>query len=219
MDLKKFTQWKESIHIDVNPMLITPIILMIIVLAGEGYFFVMNTSPVLAANSKTATDLDKAKKALTAPGRLPVSDPNQARAQLANAQATLTSQLQVFLSEEQATVILNAFSQFATLCGVQVVNVQSQPATGSKDLFNATVVKLQVQGDSRKLVDFASRLKETFSFQGLVVNNITMAGNDSGMALLTVDMALYTTSLPKPIPTVGKTVIPATPIPTLPLRP
>ena len=200
MKLDLLSKLKEIPKPDINFLVVLPVIFMIVAVAGNAYFFVTNTNPALQANSKVSADLDKSRNALAAPGRIPATNPDVVRAQLGTVKATVAASLSVFLSGEQANTIINTFSQYASASGVQVLSLQSQPATTVKDLYNATVVKLQVQGESHNLIDFASRIKESFPVQGLVINNVTLTNGETPMALMTLDMALYTTSIPQ-IPT------------------
>jgi LysM repeat protein len=200
MKFDLFSKLKEIPKPDINFLVLLPVIFMIAAVVGNAYFFVMNTNPALQANSKVGTDLDKSRNALAAPGRIPATNPDAVRAQLVTVKATIAASLGVFLSGEQANTIINTFSQYASASGVQVLSLQSQPATTVKDLYNVTVVKLQVQGESHNLIDFASRIKISFPVQGLVINNVTLTNGDTPMALMTLDMALYTTAIPQ-IPT------------------
>ena len=226
---------KNAFQINLNLWVLLPVILMIVSVVGEIYFYVATLNPAMVSNDKVSTELAKVNKLLAVPNRIPATSADTARAQLANVQATLTASLNAFLPDDQASNILSAFSQYAQASNVQVLNLQSQPATTVKDLYTVTLIKLQVQGESSKLVAFASRMKEAFSAKGLVLNNITLLNGDTPTALMTLDIALYTTSVRKsqamtvseqsrpnvavpPAPISSPTPVPpqpATPVPTI----
>lgn len=247
MNLKFLNNLKDKFHfeLNINWMLIMPVMLLIGVIAGEGYFFITTINPALQANNKVSADLANARRALVAPGRVPETDVNKVRAQLANAQATLAATLNTFLSDAQVNQIMDGLAQYANESGVKIANLQAQPATTQKDLFGVNVVKLTVNGSSRKLIDFVSRIKEASTAKGFVINNITLSGGDGAMATLIIDMALYTnnyainraavaeqakpTTVPAPNlaqptpapPTALPTLVPATatPVPPTPIPP
>lgn len=58
-----------------------------------------------------------------------------------------------------------------------------------REVYYLSTVRLQVQGASRKLLDFVSRIKES-SARGVVINNVNIAGGE-GVATLTMDFSLY----------------------------
>jgi LysM repeat protein len=248
MNLKFLNNLKDKVHfeLNINWMLIMPVMLLIGVIAGEGYFFITTINPAMQANNKVSTDLASARRALAAPGRVPETDANKVRAQLANAQATLAATLNTFLSDAQVNQIMDGLAQYANESGVKIANLQAQPATTQKDLFGVSVVKLTVNGSSRKLIDFVSRIKEASTAKGFVINNITLSGGDGAMATLVIDMALYTNNYatnsaavaeqakpttapapkpaqPTPVPptAIPPTLVPATatPVPPTPIPP
>jgi LysM repeat protein len=179
---------------DFNPLTAVPVAIILLVVVGYGFFFITVLSPSLASSDKLTTQLANAQKSVSDSRKSPVSSPEQANAQLVSAKATLAKSLGVFLSDSDASGIIDALYQYSTTSGVVISNLQTQPATGQTGLYSVSVMRLQVQGSSSKLIEFCSRIRETFSSQGFVINNLGITGGDQAVATLSMDVALYTTS-------------------------
>lgn len=101
----------------------------LIVVSALGYllFFGGALSPALDARDKSSAQLADARKLLADSRKLGEEPPENLRTRLAHANATLTSSLNVFLSDAQAAQFLDALYQYANARGVTIVDLQTQP--------------------------------------------------------------------------------------------
>jgi len=65
-----------------------------------------------------------------------------------------------------------------------------------KSSYTVTPLRLQVQGDPRRLMNFLARFRD-LSTQGFTIDNVNLTGN-STTALLTIDLSLYFSAVAKP---------------------
>ncbi len=208
---------------------ILAILLIVGVGAGYVYFYVSTIDPSLRNRDKLITQLADARQALADTRGAADLSPADFQQQLSSAQSTLATLRSGFLTPAQASKMPDAFYQAANAAQVQITDLQTQIVTTQtvSSPFIVSTIRLQAQGDSYRLVDFVSHVKEV-SLKGVVVNNVSLS-QDKNTARLAMDMTLYTspvvpgdlrvaTPTPTPQPTQAPTLPPVVQ-PTRPLLP
>jgi LysM repeat protein len=170
----------------------------VIVVIALGYFsfYTSSIAPGLQSRDKLTSQLNDARKALAEARKIAPDDAPALQTRIADAQATLTTSLQVFVTDAQVSQILDALYQYASASNVVITDLQTQtaPGQGAKDFYRVTTVRMQVRGPSDRLVNFVSRIKEA-STKGMVISNVGIAwGEKTPTAVLNMDISLYVLS-------------------------
>jgi hypothetical protein len=134
----------------------------------------------------------------------------------------------VFLSREEAEIVLNRLYGYAYSRGVRVVNLQAQQPTDAAastgaEAYETSTMQLQVVGGVANLIDFIAHFREA-SLPGVSLENLNVTRTE-GDTTLTMNVRIYTSQfasgdvlsqIPSPTPTLEPSaVIPtATPTPT-----
>ncbi len=172
-----------------------PIAAIVLIASGYLYFFSSTIAPSLAHRDVLVSQLTDARNALVDARSISQQDPADLRAQLANAQATLTASRNIFLTDAQVNQMTNVLYQDASASRVTIIDLQTQSVATASDTspVNVTRLKLQVQGDSHQLVDFVSSIKEA-STKGFVINDLSLT-SDKSAAKLALDITLYSSPI------------------------
>ncbi|MBI5033780.1 MAG: LysM peptidoglycan-binding domain-containing protein [Chloroflexi bacterium] len=188
------------------------IIAMIGAAAGYVYFFTSTIEPSLRNRDKVMTQLADARKSLADTRRVADLSPIDFQRQLSTTQSTLATYRSAFLTEQQASQIPAGLYQEANAAQVQITDLQTQIVTTQtvSSPYIVSTIRLQAQGDSYRLVDFAAHMKE-LALKGIVVNNVNMV-QDKNTSRLTMDLTLYTSPV---VPGDLRTAARVTPTPTL----
>ncbi len=165
--------------------------LVIVILLIHLIYFTTTMDPGLRARSELDAALATARQDLANARQVEVETPDSLTDQINAAQASLLSSLKIFLTDSQVSQIINSLYQHAGSSAVTIVDLQTQPSpdTSGQNVYQATAVRLQVQGRARQLVEFVSRLREA-SATGFVINGMNIARGDV-VDVLTLDVTLY----------------------------
>jgi LysM repeat protein len=164
-----------------------------IVAIALGYVLFARVSilPQFAARDKLQSQLASAEQGLAEARKSQEKSPDQLRAQIATAQATLNEASGIFLTDSQAAEALNNLYTYANQSQVSIINLQAQqPSGNSKGAYDSRLFQLQAQGSVPNLARFVASIKEA-AFPGYVIGNVTIAAA-SQAPLLTMDVTLYT---------------------------
>jgi len=174
--------------------LYTELAIVLIAFIGTGYVFFYSSAigPGLANRDKLITQLADARKSLVNARSISDQSPSDLGAQLANVRATLAASKSIFLTDAQASQIIDALYQYADASNVIITDLQTQPAANQSDknALNVMTVRLQAQGDSYQLIEFVSRIREATA-KGFVINNLGITP-DKAATKLAMDVTLYT---------------------------
>jgi LysM repeat protein len=168
--------------------------------------------PQFAARDTLQSQLAAAEQKLAEARKSQEKSPDQLRAQIATAQATLNQAGQVFLTDSQAADALNNLYTYAGQSGVSIINLQAQQPTGQgKGAYDSRLFRLQAQGPVPNLTRFVASIKEA-AFPGYVISNVTLA-QGSQAPLLSMDVTLYTSPYSSGAVAVATPSTPANPPP------
>ncbi len=189
----RFRDWGDALRANLFTLLAALVIIG--VLLGYVVFVSANITPELAKRDKLSVQLNDARRALIEARKIPESKPSDMQTRIAESKATLSAAVNVFLTDPQAKEVIAALYQYASASSVAITSLQTQPPStpGPKDIFRVTALKLQVQGPSRNLVDFVSRIKEA-ALRSVVITNLNLVGGEAQNATLTMELSLYTFS-------------------------
>ncbi|HLF25107.1 MAG TPA: LysM peptidoglycan-binding domain-containing protein [Anaerolineae bacterium] len=165
-----------------------------IVVLGLGYLVFLGAAiiPGLQVRAELTAEAAQARQALVEAQRIEAETPDTLRTELAGAQARLSELVRAFLTETQAGQIINALYQYAAASGVTITDLQTQPDPAAEtDAVHVATARLEVQGESRRLVEFVSRIQED-ALYSVVVNNVNITEGPPGTNTLTLDVGLYT---------------------------
>lgn len=110
--------------------------------------------------------------------------------------STLDQLANRFLTEAQATEILNNLYKYANESQVEITRRDSRPAPPAeeqKESYSVEEYYLEAKGDLPDLVNFLSRIKEA-TFESFVMTNLNIA-EEEGQHTLSMDIALYSSPL------------------------
>src|SRR3972149_417523 len=128
----------------------------VIVIAALLYLVFVTSSilPSIRIRSDRETQLADARQALADARKVQGATPGQLQAQITGTQAALLETFKLFLTGSQAGQVINALYQYAGQSGVSITDLQTQagPTQDSQSVFFTTSARLQVQGDSRRLI-------------------------------------------------------------------
>jgi len=150
-------------------------------------------------------DLEKARKAQS-------TTAEDLQKKMDTQQSTLDELAHRFLTDAQATDILNNLYQYASDSQVEIASLQTQPSPPEEEQKESYAVKeyrLEAKGTLPNLVDFVSRIKEA-AFESFVMTNVNVAEGEE-QHTLSMDIALYSSPLSSGAvvqPTPGITVTP-----------
>jgi tetratricopeptide (TPR) repeat protein len=151
-------------------------------------------------------DLEKARKAQS-------TSAEDLQKKMDAQQSTLGELADRFLTDAQATDILNSLYQYASESQVEIVSLQTQPSPPEgeeqKESYAVEEYRLEAKGTLPNLVDFVSRIKEA-AFESFVMTNVNIAEGEE-QHTLSMDIALYSSPLSSGAvvqPTPGITVTP-----------
>ena len=165
----------------------------VIVIAALLYLVFVTSAivPSLRNRSDRETELANARQALADARKVQGSTPDQLQAQITGTQAALLETFKLFLTGSQAGQVINALYQYAGQSGVSITDLQTQagPAPDSQNVFFTTAVHLQIQGDSRRLIDFVSRIKEATA-KSVIISAVGIS-NTPPLASMAMDLSLY----------------------------
>ncbi|HEY4689574.1 MAG TPA: LysM peptidoglycan-binding domain-containing protein [Anaerolineae bacterium] len=193
-----------------NRPVVIAVLVITVVFFGLVLFVLTNLLPGMQDRGDAAIALAGARQQLADVQRSQNVDPASLQAQIDTAQAQLTDSLRIFLTDAQASDIINALYRYASASGVLVTDLQSQPTTdpAAAGAFTVTSVQLKAQGSARQLADFVSRIRET-SARSFVILSINIADGEPVDTLM-MNMNLYTSPFATgealsigPLPTLG----------------
>ncbi len=166
-------------------------VLIIIAVLVHLAYFITTIGPGLRTRSELDTSLTTARQDLAKARQVEAETPDSLRDQINTAQASLISSLKVFLTDAQVNQIITSLYQSAAASAVTIVDLQTQPGPGSsdQDAYQATAVRLQVQGHARQLVEFVSRVREA-SATSFAINSVSIAAGDI-VDVLALEATLY----------------------------
>ena len=165
----------------------------VIVIAALLYLVFVTSSivPSLRTRSDRETQLADARQALADAQKVQGATPGQLQTQITTTQAALLDAFKLFLTGSQTGQVINALYQYAGQSGVSITDLQTQagPAQDSQSMFFITSARLQVQGDSRRLIDFVSRIREA-SAKGVIISAVSIS-NTQPLASMALDLSMY----------------------------
>lgn len=174
-----------------NLSAVLAVVLIVVMLVGDVLFFTASVAPAVRERNDLTTRAIEARQALAEARQAQADTPDRLKAQVAETQAKLTTAYDLLLTEFQTALVLNRLYQYANASGVTVLDLQAQSMSslGTKPAYNVTAARLHIQGPSRGLIDFVSRIKEAAS-KSFVIDTINIAPGE-GTNILTIDVTLY----------------------------
>lgn len=189
------------------------IVAIVVIALGYILFAWASILPQFAARDVLQSQLASAEQKLAESRRSQAKSPDQLKAQIATAQASLNQATQVFLTDSQAAAALNNLYTYANQSGVSITNLLAQPPSGTgKGAYDARMFRLQAQGPVPNLARFVASIQEA-AFPGYVIGNVTIA-QGSQAPLLTMDVTLYTSPYSSGAVAVATPYVPANPMPS-----
>lgn len=207
----------ESIQIKDRLSLLALVVVIVIALADVlfAWKFIL---PAWQDRRELASQLASAEKALEDALKAQEASPEKLQKEIATAEAALNDAAGAFLSDSQASEVLNKLYQYAGQSQVEIASLQTQPAPPDeekKESYDVKEFRLQAVGPLPNLVDFVSQIKEA-AFESFVIDNVNIAqggeGAEQEQHTLGMDITLYTSSLSSGAvvqPTPGVTATPA----------
>jgi len=202
-------------HVPSGARLYSLLAFVVIIAIGLGYVFYIRSSilPHLQVRNELTSQLAAAEQQLMEAQRSQHEGPEGLEEQLAEAQAALDEAASVFLSEAEASEVLNRLYQYADESDVEIVSLQDQRGTtteeeggegeeevavegeveveeAKKDTYDVRVFRLQVEGAASNLIAFVSRIEET-AYRGFIITNVDIAEGEE-RHVLTMDITFYT---------------------------
>jgi LysM repeat protein len=193
-----------------NPSVALAITLIVVSVLGYFGLLVAVIIPSLTSESSLTAQLSDGRRVLAGRQKTEAALPADAATRVADAQATLAGELGVFATEAQVSQVIDALYQNARASGVNVGDLQSQSKAGSNALYQIVTIKVQAQGTSHQVLDFASRINQ-ISANPVVVNTLAVQGGDAA-STLTLEFSLYTSPFADSVPSSSDqpaTVVPA----------
>jgi LysM repeat protein len=166
-------------------------VLILVILLVDLVFFTTTIGPGLRTRSELDAALVTARQDLASARQVEAETPGSLTNQISTAQTSLLSSLKVFLTDAQVSQIINSLYQYAGASAVTIVDLQTQSGAEASDqgVYQATAVRLQVQGRARQLVEFVSRFREATA-TGVAINGVNIARGEV-IDVLTLDLTLY----------------------------
>jgi tetratricopeptide (TPR) repeat protein len=177
--------FRENVRSVVAVMAIALLLVVIIIFAATTLL------PRWQLRAELENRLDTVKGAILSDTQIGLSGGDQ-QAQLDQAATQLNEAAALFLTESQAGELLNNLNQYALESGVQLVDLQAQPATQNTEklVYDLRRFGIQATGSLPQLMDFVVRVRETaVSTVNLINLNLT---GDETTGGLTADLLLYT---------------------------
>jgi len=165
-----------------NPSVALAITLIVVSVLGYFGLLVAVIIPSLTSESSLTAQLSDGRRVLAGRQKTEAALPADAATRVADAQATLAGELGVFATEAQVSQVIDALYQNARASGVNVGDLQSQSKAGSNALYQIVTIKVQAQGTSHQVLDFASRINQ-ISANPVVVNTLEVQGGDAASTL------------------------------------
>jgi tetratricopeptide (TPR) repeat protein len=186
------SNWKEYIPSGERLYSFLAVGVIIATVIGDIFFARLSILPQWQARNELASQLTAAEQQLMEAERIQEQSPDQLRAQLEAEQARLEDAAGRFFSESQAAEVLNKLYQYADESGVEIINLQGQPAPEQeeKEVYDAKTFQLQIEGAVSDLIAFVSRIEEA-SLTSFVMTNVNIAEGEE-LHILTMDITLYT---------------------------
>jgi len=179
-------------YIQKNRATVLAAVLIVLIVLGYLVFAATSLLPGLQARSDAQLAVDGGRQQLAEAQAGQNVDPASLQAQIDVAQAALTQSLRLFLTDTQASDVIDALYGYAGESGVTIVDLQTQPSTDPAvtSAFSIISVQLTAQGSAQQLVGFVSRIRET-SAKSFIMLSLNVVDGDP-VDSLTMTLQLYT---------------------------
>lgn len=212
MAMDYLRNWRRSISARERLYPLLALIFVAVIALADILFIRSSILPLWQEKRDLASQLASAKKALEEAKTAQEASPEKLQQQIEAAQAKLNDVARVFLSDSQATEVLNKLYQYAAASRVEIVNLQTQPTPeeAKKTTYDIRAFRLQANGALLDLVNFMSRIEEA-ALDGFKITNVNIAEAEKQHALY-MDVTFYTSPYSSGAvarPTPGVTATPA----------
>lgn len=176
-----------------NLLRLLPILLIALILSGEGLFAATNILPHWRSHETLASDLERAQAELEA-RNVPVDNGEiqVLQTQIESAQSKLVQASGIFLTPNQAERMLDRLYSHARTTGVEIMSLQSQHSTKieADQLYEVRIIRLQVEGFVTNLMNFIIRIQEA-TLPGIHITNLALNQKAAAYTLV-IDLLIYT---------------------------
>lgn len=186
------SNWKENIPSGVRLYSLLAVVVIIATALGDVFFIRSSILPQWQTRRELVSQLAAAEQQLVDASSAEEEGPDRLRQRLEAAQAELDETANLFFSESQAAEVLDGLYQYASESGVEIVNLQNQPAPEEekKEIYDVKIFQLQVAGSVPNLIAFMSRIREA-TFKSFAISNVNIVEGEK-LHVLTMDITLYT---------------------------
>lgn len=172
--------------------------MIVILVIGFMIYIASVLRPQLQTRNELATQVVAAQESLTQTQLSQNTLPDSLNAEIASSQTRLDELAAIFMTETQAADTLNNLYRYAEQTGVEVLDLQAQTGveTAVKDVYDARIFRIQVQGTSAGLLSYVNQISEasvpSFAVDSVKIEEAVDADTGENTHLLTMDFVIYT---------------------------
>lgn len=177
-----------------------PVALILIGLLILGVLLMVLTLllPLARTRGELVTQITDTQQAVALEGTLQAQAPTRIAEQIRAAEASIDEAATAFLSEPEATTLLNRLYQYARVSDVTItdLNAQSAPSIAPDGVSTALRFQVQASGTLPRLMNFLARVEETVQ-SGFALNNVVIQP-ELERHIASMDVVLYVSAYAEP---------------------